>query len=126
MEKPSIVDQFIEKLPETHIIGYNYCGPNTNLEKRLAQGVQCVDELDCGCKAHDITYAQSRDIKTRHKADKALFSKAFNRIHAKDSRIKERFTALFVSGLVGIKIICNKIEIFVRCSFRKTNKSKKL
>lgn len=126
MEKTSIVDQLVEKLPETHIIGYNYCGPNTDLKKRLEQGVPSVDELDCGCKKHDIAYAQSRDIRTRHKADKELFSKAFSRIHARDSRIRERLTALVVSGLVGIKIICNKIEIFVRCSFRKTNKSTKL
>lgn len=120
MEKPSIIDQFIEKLPETHIRGYNYCGPNTNLEKR--QGVQGVDEVDCGCRTHDIAYAQSRDIKMRHKADKELFSKAFSRIHAKDSRIRERFTALIVSGLVGIKIICNTIEIFIKCSFRRQKK----
>lgn len=123
-EKHSIIDLFVETLPETHIPGYNFCGPNTDLEKRFAQGVQGVDEVDCACLAHDYAYVLSKDIKMRHQADKKLFSTAFSRIHAKDSRIRERFTALVVSGLIDIKIIFNKIEIYFRCSFRKLNKNK--
>lgn len=127
MEKshsPSIIDRFLEKLPEIHFMGYNYCGPNTNLSKRLAQGDPGVNALDCACKEHDIAYAQSRDLKMRHNADKILFSKAFRRICARNSRIGERFTALIISTLMSFKIIFNKIEICIRHIARKLNKSK--
>lgn len=116
MDKPSVIDEFLEKLPEIHITGYNYCGPNTD----LARCEPSVNDLDSACKEHDITYAQSRDFKMRTNADKKLFSKAFTRVYAKDSRIGERCTALLVSGLIGIKIILNKLELcFRRCIFRK-------
>lgn len=118
VEEQSFIDQFVEKLPEIHINGYSYCGPNTNLEKRLTRGELGVNELDFACREHDIAYAQSRDMKMRNIADKILVSEAFSRVYAKDSRIGERFNALFVSGLMGIKIILNKIELYICGSFR--------
>ena len=90
------IDRFIEKLPEIHVIGYSYCGPNTDLAKRLAQGVEGVNELDCACKEHDIAYAENKDLKIRYNADKKLFLKAFIRIYVKDSRIGERFIIILV------------------------------
>lgn len=123
-DSPSIVDRFLEKLPEIHFIGYKYCGPNTNLRKRLAQGDPGVNALDCACKEHDIAYAQSRDLQMRNSADKILFSRAFKRIYAGDSRIGERFTAFITSGFISVKILFNKIEICCRHIARKLNKSK--
>lgn len=104
---------FIEKLPEIHIKGYSYCGPNTDLVSRLAQGEVGVNELDSACKEHDIAYAASRDLERRYQADKILVLKAFSRVYAKDSRIGERITALIVCGLIGIKVIFSKIELYM-------------
>lgn len=123
-QSPSLIDQFLEKLPEIHIKGYSYCGPNTDLAKRLARGEPGVNDLDCACKEHDIAYAQSRDREMRNNADKRLVSKAFTRVYAKDSRIGERFTALFVSAIIGIKIILNKIELYIKYIFRNCTTTK--
>jgi hypothetical protein len=41
-------------MPELHLPGYNYCGPFTKLDKRLAKGDERINKLDAGCKEHDI------------------------------------------------------------------------
>lgn len=113
-QKLSYVDRFLEILPEIHIMGYNYCGPNTNLEKRLACGDPGINELDCACKQHDIAYTESTNLEWRCNADKILILKAIKRIYAKDSRFGERIVALVVSGLISIKMILAKIEIHIK------------
>ena len=39
---------------EKHLPGYNFCGPGTNVTRRLREGVQPVNELDNACLRHDI------------------------------------------------------------------------
>lgn len=112
--KYGFIDRIIEKLPEMHLIGYRYCGPNTNLADRLARGEHGINQLDCACMEHDIAYAESDDIELRCEADKLLVLKAFKRIFAKESRIGERFAAYIVAWLIGTKIILGKIEICIR------------
>lgn len=109
----SCVDRFLEMLPEIHIRGYNYCGPNTKLEQRLACGVPGVNELDCACMEHDIAYAESTNLKSRCKADKTLVLKAIRRIFAQDSRFGERSVALIITWLISIKITIIEIEILI-------------
>lgn len=111
--KLGYVDRILENLPEIHIKGYNYCGPNTNLETRLARDDQGVNELDCACKEHDIAYSVSKDLEWRCIADKKLLLKAFKRIYAKNSRFGERITALIVSCFISIKIVVAKIELCI-------------
>lgn len=108
------VDRMLEKLPKIHIKGYNYCGPNTNLDASLAYGELGINELDNACMMHDIAYAESEDLKFRCEADKLLILKAIRRVHAKDSRIGERFAALLVSCLITIKLIFSKMELRIR------------
>lgn len=109
--KIGFIDRIIEKLPEIHIHGYNYCGPNTNVSARLTCGDSGVNELDCACMEHDIAYTKSRDLKSRIKADKILVLRAIKRIYAKNSRISERFVAILVSGLISIKLFLSKVEL---------------
>ncbi|KAJ8979793.1 hypothetical protein NQ317_007703 [Molorchus minor] len=68
-----IVNTLINKLPfELHLPGgYQYCGPGTKLQKRLARGDPGINKLDKACKQHDIAYSQS-DLAARHKADYQL------------------------------------------------------
>ena len=109
----SCVDSILEILPEIHIIGYNFCGINTNLEKRLALNQQGVNELDCACRTHDISYSESKNLEWRLIADKKLVLSAVKRIYAKNAKIGERIAALIVSSLIGIKMILSKIEICI-------------
>ena len=39
---------------EKHLPGMNFCGPGTNVAKRIANGVQPVDALDAACLEHDM------------------------------------------------------------------------
>lgn len=112
--KIGFIDRILSFLPEIHLIGYNYCGPNTQLESRLALNVPCINELDCACKEHDIAYSQCSEIEWCCQADKMLILKAFRRVYAKDSRIGERFAALIVSGAMTVKLIFAKIEICIK------------
>lgn len=39
---------------EKHYPGFNYCGPGTNVWRRLKNKVQPMDALDAACKTHDL------------------------------------------------------------------------
>ena len=39
---------------EMHLPGHNYCGPGTNVTKRVRNGVQPMDALDQACYLHDL------------------------------------------------------------------------
>ena len=89
-----MINNLINKLPiELHLPGYQYCGPGTKLQKRLARGDKGINPLDAACKEHDIAYSQSKDIKDRHQADRVLSEKAWQRVISKDSDLKERSSA---------------------------------
>lgn len=111
--KIGFIDRMLEKLPEMHIRGYNYCGPNTNLMIRIARGDSPVNKLDGACLEHDIAYAECEDLEMRCIADKVLALKAIKRIFARDSAFGERFSALIVSWLISTKIILSKTELFI-------------
>lgn len=50
------MNKMINKMPvEAHLPEYQYCGPETHLEKRLARSDPGINKLDTACKEHDIT-----------------------------------------------------------------------
>ena len=75
-----VLNKIINNLPvELHIPGYQYCGPGTNLTKRLACDDPGINPLDKACKEHDIVYSQNKEnITARNIADKVLAEKAWN------------------------------------------------
>jgi hypothetical protein len=77
----------IKGIPELHIPGYQFCGPFTKLDERLARGDQGINPLDAGCKVHDIAYRDNKDLENRHKADNELEHKALGRLFSKDASI---------------------------------------
>ena len=77
-------------LPEMHLPGYNYCGPFTKLEQRLARGNAPINKMDAGCQKHDIFYHDHRDTKERHVADKELADIAKERMYASDTSVGEK------------------------------------
>ena len=48
---------------EFHWPGYQYMGPGTHLEKRLARGDPGINRLDRIAKAHNIDYGKAKDLK---------------------------------------------------------------
>ena len=99
-----VLNTLINKLPfELHLPGYNYCGPGTKLEKRLARGDRGINPLNEACKEHDIAYSTSKDIKNRHFADNLLAKKAFERFKARDASFGEKTAALGISGAMKVK-----------------------
>lgn len=100
-----LLNTLINKLPfEMHIPGgYQYCGLGTKLEKRLKRNDPGINELDRACKEHDIAYANTNNMKERHKADKELTKRAWKRVKSRDASLGERAAALGVSGIMKAK-----------------------
>jgi hypothetical protein len=100
-----ILNTLINNLPfEAHIPGYQWCGPGTNIAKRLAQGDKGVNLLDISCKSHDLAYLHQKDLAKRHEADKILASVAQQRLKAKDATIGEMTATWIVNKKMGCKL----------------------
>ncbi|KAL4084076.1 hypothetical protein QTP88_029392 [Uroleucon formosanum] len=98
------VNSLINSLPfEAHIPGYQYCGPGTKLKKRLDRGDKGINQLDSACRDHDIVYATSKNLDDRHKADKVLENRAWERYLFKDTLRKEKFVAYAVANAMKAK-----------------------
>lgn len=39
---------------ERHLPGLNFCGPGTDVNRRLLEGVEPMNELDAACLVHDL------------------------------------------------------------------------
>lgn len=122
-----LLDSIVNKIPiELHVPGYQYCGPGTKLEKRLARGDPGINPLDQACKQHDITYAKYNRGPERYEADKLLAREAWNRVLSKDASISERATALGVTATMKAKMGVSKIggKLVKRVKSKKKNKKK--
>lgn len=96
-----IINTLINKLPiELHLPKYQFCGPGTRLQKRLARGDKGINPLDGACRDHDIAYSKSNDLAERHKADKVLADKAWERFRSKDASFGEKASALTIAGIM--------------------------
>lgn len=99
-----IVNTLIDNLPfELHSPGYNYLGPGTNLQLKIEKDVQPINKLDAAAKEHDIAYSKNKELKERHKADKILEDKAWERVKAKDSNLSEKINAYLTTNAMKIK-----------------------
>ena len=60
---------------EFHWPGYQYMGPGTHLEKRLARGDPGINRLDRIAKTHDIDYNKARNLQDKWVADRKMIAK---------------------------------------------------
>lgn len=105
MKGKGLVNSLINRLPfELHLPGYNYCGPGTKLQERLARGDRGVNQLDEHCKDHDIAYSKSSNLSERHIADTILMSKAKSRRKASDVGLGEKLAANLVEKIMKAKV----------------------
>lgn len=119
-----LLNTLIDKLPmEVHLPGYQYCGPGTKLDERLARGDKGVNKLDGFCK-NDIAYATHKNSKERYVADKKLGAEAFRRVFSKDASMGERAASLLVSAAMKAKTGLSKIGGGIK-KFNCTKKPKK-
>ena len=72
------IQKHLSKLGELHMRTptgkkYNYCGPGTKLEERLASNEpkyrDPINNLDSICQKHDIDYSKAKTLSDKHKAD---------------------------------------------------------
>ena len=67
---------------EKHFPGYNFCGPGTNLNRRIKNNVQPMDALDQAAKEHDLVteprgpYRGKDNPKAMRAADRKLMNAA--------------------------------------------------
>ena len=105
-----IVDVFNACLPfEKHLPGMNYCGPGTNLLKKLnddgktpKKGYEPVDRVDEAALKHDIKYSQHDDLRHRNQADKEMITDLKN---IQNPTCRERFERCIVLPILIIKRI---------------------
>ncbi|KAL4130606.1 hypothetical protein QTP88_008027 [Uroleucon formosanum] len=93
------IDDTVEKKAK----GYQYCDPGTKLKKRLDRGDKGINPLDSACRDHDIVYATSKNLEDRHKADKVIENRAWERYLFKDTPRKEKFVAYAVANTMKAK-----------------------
>ena len=99
-----VINKSIDLLPvELHLPGYQYCGPGTNLAKRLQRGDPGINKLDAACKQHDIAYSKYSDSTNRAKADKELAERAWERVKSSDASFGEKAAAWSVTNIMKAK-----------------------
>jgi Phospholipase A2-like domain len=100
-----LLNSVINKLPfELHFNKYQFCGPGTKLEKRLARGELGINKLDRACRDHDIHYNKFSSAKDRHPADIKLAQVAKEVIRDPNSKFKEKAVAQIVSAAMNAKV----------------------
>ena len=120
----SLLNRAINALPiELHIPGYQFCGPGTRLNERLARGDRGINPLDVACREHDIAYSRSKNLGERHVADRILAAKARQRITAKDSKFGERAAATAVWTAMKAKTKYGDEKIIIEEKDEKTSGS---
>lgn len=105
MKGEGLINNAINSLPfELHIPGYQFCGPGTRLQQRLAKGQRGINKLDNACMHHDIAYDNSTLLSDRHKADIQLINMAKQRIQSKDATKGEKIASWIVNKAMKTKV----------------------
>lgn len=89
---------------EFSFLKYRYCGPGTELCKRLKWNIPGINPLDDACREHDIAYGQSRLRWERTEADEILARKAWIRFFSLDASAEERAAAFAVATIMETMI----------------------
>jgi hypothetical protein len=108
-----IVSSVISKIPvEFHLRSlkgkkYSFCGPNTNLDKRLnaddtpKEWSKPINKVDEVCLHHDLAYKYADEGKgTRHEADKNMLEELNN---LKDLNFNEKLARAAIKPIIGTK-----------------------
>lgn len=110
-----LLNSVINSVPvELHLPGYQFCGPGTDLKKRLSLGQSGVNALDSACREHDIVYEQSNHPQVRDNADRVLENRAWSRFNSSDADFGEKSASWLVTTAMKAKR-----KIGGACGFKK-------
>ena len=104
----SILNKMINNLPvEMHLLGHNFTGPGTKLNKRLNADLtpkewsKPINRIDKAAYHHDICYLKNNDTATRNNVcDKNMLNEMKN---IYNPTLRERMERGLVSTLIGTK-----------------------
>ena len=104
----SILNKMINNLPvEMHLLGHNFTGPGTKLNKRLNADLtpkewsKPINRIDKAAYHHDICYLKNNDTATRNNVcDKNMLQEMKN---IYNPTLRERMERGLVSTLIGTK-----------------------
>ena len=82
---------------EFHLPGYQFAGPGTHLQKRLALGQKGINRLDRIARTHDIDYSVAQSLQDKWKADDKMI-RAIAQLPGKKTK-----TEHFVKALMQTK-----------------------
>ena len=111
-----LVDVLNPVLPfEKHLPGMNYCGPGTNLNKKLmGEGITPrpeflpVDRVDEVAFKHDLAYNKYDDLRHRLDADKDMIRELRN---IKNPSCRERIERMIVIPIISIKRLVGNLYL---------------
>ena len=103
-----ILNRMINTLPvEMHLLGHNFTGPGTKLNKRLNADLtpkawsKPINRIDKAAYHHDICYLKNNDTETRNRVcDKNMLEEMKN---IYNPSLRERMERGLVSSLIGAK-----------------------
>ena len=82
---------------EFHLPGYQFAGPGTKLQKRLALGQQGKNRLDRIARTHDIDYSMATSLHDKWKADDKMIQ-AIAQLPGKKTKTEQ-----FVKAIIKTK-----------------------
>ena len=104
----SLLNKVINNLPvEMHLLGHNFIGPGTKLNKRLNPDLtpkewsKPINRVDKAAYHHDVCYLKNNDTATRNEVCDKNTLKELKGIY--NPTIRERMERGLVSSLIGTK-----------------------
>ena len=104
----SIIETVVPK-SLTHLQGYNFCGPRTDVMGNLLAGLKPINKLDEACMEHDIAYLEAGTVSDRE-TRRTMVERADARLSEESRRIAEtnegalQRQATQVNGAMLVKI----------------------
>ena len=105
----SFLNSLVNKLPfEMHLLGHNFTGPGTKLNKRLnpdgtpKEWSMPINRVDNAAYHHDLCYSKHDDTKTRNEVcDKTMLSELSGILNP---TLRERIDKSIVGKLIRAKV----------------------
>ena len=124
MNETDFVDIINTLVPgEKHLPGMQYCGPGTNLYKRLNSDgslkhkrYEPVDRVDMAALKHDLQYSKYFELEKRLAADKMMLSELKG---IKNPTCKEQLEMCIVIPILHIKCAIDNFTLWLYKCFKR-------
>ena len=92
---------------ELHLPGYSFCGPGTNLDKRLDEAdnpnpwSKPINRVDEVCMRHDIDYGNTTTLEEKHNANSEML---YNLSLIQNPTLREKVDRFIVKKMISMKL----------------------